>query len=203
MTLPPLPARANRLFGFDAGGQPVAAAGSVPNLAVSSFAATLLDDVDQLAARTTLGLPFHFASVHKNGVDQTGVADGVWTKVTFGTELTDTAGKYDTAQSRYTPGVSGWTLIIARAAWLSMEDQAVTGIHIYKNGGFLIYAAATMTGASGGGSFHGVPVLSVVEHTATDHFEIFALWDGSGGTRSISGATTQSFAQFLTFRQTM
>lgn len=202
MTLPPIPARAGRLLGFDVGGQPIAAVGAAPSAAVSPFAATLLDDADALAARSTLGIPLHLASVHKNGVDQAGIADGIWTKVTFGTEATDTAGKYDTASSRYTPGVAGWTLIIARVAWLTMEDQAITGIHAYKNGSFYIYGGASMIGASGVGGFHGVPLVCVVEHTPTDYFEIFALWDGTSGTRTLSGATSQTFAQFLTFRQT-
>lgn len=202
MTLPPIPARAGRLLGFDVGGQPTAAVGAVPSAAVSSFAATLLDDADALAARTTLGFPLHFASVHKNGVDQAGIADGTWTKVTYGTEATDTAGRYDVGLSRYTPGVAGWTLIIARAAWLSMEDQAVTGVHLYKNGAYHAPGGASMIGSSGVGSYHGVPIVCVTEHSASDYFEVFALWDGTSGTRTLTGATTQSFAQFLTFRQT-
>lgn len=202
MTLPPIPARAGQLLGFDVGGQPIAAVGAVPSAAVSPFAATLLDDADALAARTTLGMPLHFASVHKNGADQAGVADGVWTKVTFGTKATDTAGKYDAATSRYTPGVAGWTLVVARAAWASMEDQAVTGVHIYKNGAYHAPGGAAMIGSSGVGSYHGVPVVCMTEHSATDYLEIFCLWDGTGGTRTLSGATSQTFAQFLTFRQT-
>ncbi len=201
MTLPPIPARAGRLLGFDVGGQPIAAAGSVPSTAVSPFSATLLDDVDALAARTTLGMPLHFANVHKGGIDQTGIADGVWTKLTFSTEVADTAGKYDPSTSRYTPGIAGWTLVIARAAWTSMEDQAVTGVHLYRNGFYHSPGGASMIGASGLGSYHGVPMVCIAEHGVSDYFEIFALWDGTGGTRSVSGASSQTFAQFLTLRQ--
>ncbi len=48
--------RAGRFLGFDAGGEPIASAGSVDTLAVSTFMATLLDDTDAAAVRATLGL---------------------------------------------------------------------------------------------------------------------------------------------------
>lgn len=54
-TIPALPARAGRLLGFDADGAPIAVAGTAPNVLVSEFAETLLDDADAAAARATLG----------------------------------------------------------------------------------------------------------------------------------------------------
>jgi hypothetical protein len=54
-TIPARPVRAGHLLGFDAGGAPIAVAGTAPGLLVSSFAETLLDDGDAASARATLG----------------------------------------------------------------------------------------------------------------------------------------------------
>lgn len=54
-TIPARPVRAGHLLGFDAGGAPIAVAGTAPGLLVSSFAETLLDDGDAATARATLG----------------------------------------------------------------------------------------------------------------------------------------------------
>jgi hypothetical protein len=53
--LPAAADRTNRLLGFDADGQPIAASGSVSDVTVSSFSATLLDDTTAAEARGTLG----------------------------------------------------------------------------------------------------------------------------------------------------
>ena len=54
LALPDKETRSNTFLAFDADGRPVAGTGSVDGLPVSTFAATLLDDIDANAARTTL-----------------------------------------------------------------------------------------------------------------------------------------------------
>lgn len=55
-TLPNTADRASTFLAFDAQGDPIASAGDVGSVAVSTYGATLIDDIDASAARTTLGL---------------------------------------------------------------------------------------------------------------------------------------------------
>ncbi len=70
--IPDKASRAGKFLGFDTGGDPIASAGSVDTLAVSTFIATLLGDVDAAAARTTLGA----LAPTGDGSNLTGIATG-------------------------------------------------------------------------------------------------------------------------------
>ena len=57
LTLPSQEDRASNYLAFDADGNPIATEGTADATVVSSFMATVLDDADAAAARTTLGVP--------------------------------------------------------------------------------------------------------------------------------------------------
>jgi hypothetical protein len=69
----------------------------------------------------------------KLSADQTGLGDGVWTKVQASSEQFDTANCYDTSTYRFTPNVAGYYLLTGNIG----VATAVTGQFIgafYKNG---------------------------------------------------------------------
>jgi hypothetical protein len=73
--------------------------------------------------------PFFWAN-KASGADQT-VTTGVWTKVDYPNEITDTANCYNPATSRFTPNVAGYYQVSA-GIWNAANDLQ---LRIYKNGG--------------------------------------------------------------------
>ena len=133
--------------------------------------------------QTPLALP-KFA-VNKNGVDQTGVVSGVWTKVTFTTEEYDTNDTYDAPNSKWIPGIIGKAEIIATLTWAIVVDQTANYISIFKNGAEY---KSMFKQNSGTGLQSACLVFDVLIDVVTDYFEIYAYQD-SGSNRTINGAT--------------
>lgn len=78
-------------------------------------------------------------SVHKNGTDQTGIATGVYTKLTWSTEEYDTGN--DFASDEFTAPVDGY-YEVALGVWMfSTSDVATAAAAIYRDtgGGFTEY----------------------------------------------------------------
>ncbi len=75
--------RANQFLGFDANGNPIAAAGASANLGpVSAYIDTLLDDADAATARATLGVDSLLAAIYNQTLN-VGLADNYHRSLTF------------------------------------------------------------------------------------------------------------------------
>lgn len=118
-------------------------------------------------------------SVHKNGVNQTGVATATWTKLTWPTEEFDTNNNF--AADKFTPTVAGKYLL---TAWVQVYGYGfLTGTQaaIYKNGSMLYEPYA------GGG----VSVI-IDANGSTDYFEVYT-YHATGNTESFHGAQSKTY----------
>ncbi|UGA46657.1 hypothetical protein HU230_0011695 [Bradyrhizobium quebecense] len=126
-------------------------------------------------------------SAHKNGTDQTGVASGTYTKVTFGTKLYDVDNTFDAVtNSRWTPPAG--IVLIDASVWVTGTWPAGTPITavIYKNGvafrgGFIDTGLAN----------DGVGSISMTDSAnGTDYYELFCQVNTTSGTATFKGNTT-------------
>ena len=117
----------------------------------------------------------------------TSIPNAVETKVTFGTEEFDTNGSYDTALSRWTPGVAGYYLIEA-TVWFAAPEMADLSVRIRKNG--VILAVGVF------GTLRAANVTRTLYLSATDYVEIFA-YQASGGSRSSGSGYLSHFGGAL------
>lgn len=126
---------------------------------------------------------------NKGGTNQTGVVSVTETKVTFGTEVTDVGGYYNTSTSRWTPPAGP----VHMTASLFFSGALVSGgssyAVIYKNGA-PFRAGANQNGANAGVSAGFVSIIDVA--SGTDYYEVFGLTTTSSGTATISGGATAS-----------
>lgn len=141
-------------------------------------------------ASTTLSLNGPAFIAHKNGTDQTGVSDATATKVTFGTEVTDTNANYDTGNSRFTPTVAGYYLISARVL-ITGTNPAEPVIAIYKNGA--AYAWGPQWTTDNGNATVGVNAI-ISMNGSTDYVEIYGYANVGSGTVTFGGDAL--FTQF-------
>lgn len=131
---------------------------------------------------TVLSLIGPVFSVHKNSVDQTGVADNVYTKITFSTERFDTNNNFSTANSRFTPTVAGYYFFTG-TVFMSTSTMFDSYIAVYKNG--TVYAEGNYNYDI---SSDAAAVLSTIIYMngSTDYVELWATINGSG-TGTING----------------
>lgn len=117
----------------------------------------------------------------------TSIPNAVETKVTFGTEEFDTNGSYDTALSRWTPGVAGYYLIEA-TVWFAAPAMADLQVLIRKNGVNIAVGVF--------GTLRAANVTRTLYLSATDYVEIFA-YQASGGSRSSGSGSLSHFGGAL------
>jgi len=120
----------------------------------------------------------------KNGVNQTGMGNITWTKVTFPTEEYDNGSYYDTTLSRWTPPAG---LIHIDARWAVSSGIATDSnmmIAVYKNGveykrnGVMSSSSAPTMG----------PSISIDDvASGTDFYEVYAFSQGIASTATIDG----------------
>ena len=113
-------------------------------------------------------------SAHKNGTDQTGIASGVWTKITFTTEDFDLANDYDAVNSKWIPEESGKYVLTATLKWDpdGVSGEKTLGISLYKNGSpFKNGLEVSFTDTSG--DQKSVNSAWVVNANGNDEFEIY------------------------------
>lgn len=98
------------------------------------------------------------------------LANGVWTKIAFNTELFDTNSNYDTSLYRFTPTVAGYYQINANI-FTTANAAGLGFISIYKNGSVYVYGNVI---ANSNGGY--ITIHSLVNcNGSTDYIEIYAL----------------------------
>ena len=117
----------------------------------------------------------------------TSIPNAVETKVTFGTEEFDTNGSYNTALSRWTPGVAGYYQIEA-TVWFAAPAMADLQVLIRQNGVNIAVGVF--------GTLRAANVTRTLYLSATDYVEIFA-YQASGGARTSGSGYSSHFGGAL------
>tara|TARA_R100000951_G_scaffold113220_1_gene114807 strand:- start:25 stop:537 length:513 start_codon:yes stop_codon:yes gene_type:complete len=118
------------------------------------------------------------------------------TKVNFAGEQLDSGSVYDTSNSRFTPGVSGYYWIGARWRYDTGDDFDTAQYRIYKNGS--IYTKSTFVNQNANGAF----LNTLVYSDDNDYFEMYA-YHNKGSSAVVNGDSTfpeQDSAQFYGFK---
>lgn len=132
---------------------------------------------------------------HKNGTDQGSIGNAADTKVTFGTELADTASVYDTSTSRFTPPNGTRWLISAAVNFTNAgSDGEVVSVALYKNGS--AFKRGGRDTLSVGSIAHGADLPPVVvEGNGSDFYEIYVSLSNATGSRTIEGNADETWFQ--------
>jgi hypothetical protein len=150
---------------------------------------TPLRVAQQIAATGISGGDAVGFSAHKNGVNQTGIASGVATKVTFGTELYDLGNFYDTSNSRWTPPSGQVHIDGSIAITAGVTNATFAALGLYKNG-VLLRQSTIVTGQGGGAD--GILISIDDFASGTDFYELFTTLTSST-TSTVSGTAASSW----------
>jgi hypothetical protein len=130
------------------------------------------------------------------------INDATDTKGTFSTEFIDVGSVYDTSTSRYTPGFVGKSFISTGLSFYSSGSKMqFARILFYKNGASL--TNATDNPANDTGQIWMSSQL-IVDHNATDYFEVYLRSDTSDGSTievpASSGNAAKPFNYFQGYK---
>jgi hypothetical protein len=123
-------------------------------------------------------------AVNRNGVNQAGIANNVFTKVQLTTKRIDQNNNFDNAVNyRWTPP-AGTYAIFGNSQFAGLTAAGRTATIIYKNGAALFSNNVSGTiGAPSGSTVGGFDTAN-----GTDYYELFC-WHLTGGVEQISGLT--------------
>lgn len=125
------------------------------------------------------------------GSNQTGVASGTPTKITFNTKVYDIGTLFSTANNRWTPPAGTVQMSAGMLITGTWAASSATSIYIYKNGSPLIQSVtASITGQGNG-------ALSVDDRAnGTDYYEVWVTQSTTAGTVTVVGSTGPTFTYF-------
>lgn len=125
-------------------------------------------------------------SVHKNGTDQTGVADSTSTLVTWPTEVYDVGSNF--ASNAWTPPAGKVAVVAGLVTSGTITGGAVVACSLYKNG--VILKNSTNGSATNQGSCF---IAAEDIANGTDAYTVQVFQDVSAGTATVVGLSYQSF----------
>jgi hypothetical protein len=144
----------------------------------------------QVVTATQSGAALASFRATKNGTDQTGIASGVATKISFTAEDFDIGSYYDATNSKWTPPAGKVLISIQLNCNGGVVAQNGYVPTLYKNGVFFKSAAQVSSGA-----ISVLMTLTVLEDAnGTDYYEVYFSGFGAGN-KTISGAAAETFFQ--------
>jgi hypothetical protein len=127
-------------------------------------------------------------SAHKNGTNQTGIANATFTKITFGTERFDVNGNYDAANSKWTPP-AGKVLITGAVFWNVGTTVGNFILSVFKNGvRYDDQITTNYTAVSALGNM----IAIVDDANGTDFYELYG-FGSTGTTLTIDGTASATY----------
>lgn len=130
-------------------------------------------------------------SAHKNGTNQT-ILNNTATKVTFGTEVYDTAGYYTVASSTFTAGIAGIYRFNAMVTFESAGGAAVNQftLRLYKNGVLFkeVYAGMIVPATI----FNSLAIAADMQLALNDTVEVYVNQQ-SGVSMNINGLASATY----------
>lgn len=168
----------------------ITGAAGINGARLDNYPGTVTEDGTQLAsAQGCANYPNPIFSAHKNGTDQTSIANGTNTKITFGTELFDRGSFYDAANSKWIPR-RGRVRIEAQVVFSA--GSKVGGIYlilVYKNGGTYVQGGYVTQSA---GASLACSVSFIDDASGTDYYEVY-VYGQTDSTLTVSGNQQLTF----------